>query len=145
MSAGNRGGHGPYYVGGFVDEPIVDITQNSLIQGGITLRGYPVVAEAGNYYALLNTEYRFPIVNVDRGISTLPVFLSTESRARSSSTTEVRSTKAWRPSSRRESAEKLWFDTTFGYFVDFTFRAGYAMGLASGGINKPYFVAAFPF
>ena len=34
---------------------------------------------------------------------------------------------------------------TLGYVLGFTFRAGYAKGLASGGIDKMYFVAAVPF
>jgi hypothetical protein len=144
MSGGNRGGYGPYYVGGFVDEPIIDITQNSLIQGGITLRGYPVVAEVGNYYALLNAEYRFPIVNIDRGLSTLPVFLDRISGALYvdyGSAFDDATTAKFKTGIGGE----LWFDTTLGYFVAFTFRLGYASGLASGGTDKTYFVAAFPF
>ena len=35
--------------------------------------------------------------------------------------------------------------TQIGYLLDFTFRAGFAHGWASEGINKPYFVAAVPF
>ena len=34
---------------------------------------------------------------------------------------------------------------TLGYVEDFTFRLGYARGLASAGIDKIYFVAAVPF
>jgi hypothetical protein len=144
ISAGNRGVYGPYYVGGFVDEPIVNITNSTLIQGGITLRGYPVVAEAGNYFALLNSEYRFPIVNIDRGLSTLPLFLDRISGAffvDYGSAFDDSTTAKFKTGVGGE----LWFDTTLGYFVSFTFRAGYAAGLASGGTDKAYFVASFPF
>jgi hypothetical protein len=144
LSGGNRGGDGPFYIGGFVDEPIVNTVQNSLIQGGITLRGYPVVAEAGNYYALFNAEYRFPIVNIDRGVSTLPVFLNRISGAffvDYGSAFEDSSTAMFKTGAGGE----LWFETTLGYFLTFNFRAGYAKGLASGGIDKTYFVAAVPF
>ena len=34
---------------------------------------------------------------------------------------------------------------TLGYILGFTFRAGYAKGVATGGIDKTYFVAAVPF
>ena len=68
----NRGGRGPFYVGGFIDLPLVNVVRNTLIQGGVELRGYPVVAEAGNYYGLFNAEYRFPILNVDRGLVDAP-------------------------------------------------------------------------
>ncbi|MDF2696728.1 MAG: tolB protein precursor, partial [Labilithrix sp.] len=75
-SGGSFPGRGAFFVGGFVDLPIVDTVRNQLIQGGITLRGYAPVAVAGRSYALGNAEYRFPIVNIDRGDSTMPFFLN---------------------------------------------------------------------
>ncbi|HEX4447832.1 MAG TPA: BamA/TamA family outer membrane protein, partial [Polyangiaceae bacterium] len=144
MAAENRGGRGPFYVGGFIDLPVVNVVRNSLIQGGVELRGYPVVAEAGNYMALFNAEYRFPILNVDRGLSTLPIFLN-----RISGSAFVDYGSAFNDAASAEFKTgvggELWFDFTLGYILGFTFRAGYAKGLASGGIDKTYFVAAVPF
>jgi hypothetical protein len=143
-SGGNAGGDGPFYVGGFVDEPLVSTVQNTLIQGGIVLRGYPVVAEVGHYYGLFNAEYRFPIINVDRGPSTLPFFIN-----RIAGAAFVDYGSAFDDANSAEFKTgvggELWFDLTLGYILDFTFRAGYARGLASGGINKTYFVASVPF
>jgi hypothetical protein len=131
-------------VGGFIDLPLVDVVRNSLIQGGVALRGYPSVIEAGNYYGLFNAEYRFPIVNLDRGPSTLPFFLN-----RISGNVFVDYGSAFNDVNNAEFKTgvggELWFDMTFGYVLGFTFRAGYAKGLASGGIDKKYFVAAVPF
>lgn len=144
MGGGDRGGRGPYYVGGFLDLNPINVVQNDLIQGGIQLRGYPVVAEAGNYYALFNGEYRFPILNVDRGISTLPVFLN-----RISGNAFIDSGTAF---SKPDSAQvltgvggELWFDMMLGYVLSFEFRLGFARGLNDLGMNKGYFVAAVPF
>jgi hypothetical protein len=127
-----------------VDEPLVSTVQNTLIQGGIVLRGYPVVAEVGHYYGLFNAEYRFPIINVDRGPSTLPFFLN-----RIAGAAFVDYGSAFDDANSAEFKTgvggELWFDLTLGYILDFTFRAGYARGLASGGINKTYFVASVPF
>jgi hypothetical protein len=143
-SGNNRGGRGPFYVGGFIDLPVVNVVRNSLIQGGVELRGYPVVAEAGNYYGLLNAEYRFPILNVDRGPSTLPIFLN-----RITGAAFVDYGSAFSDPTTAEFKTgvggELWFDLTLGYILGFTFRAGFARGLASGGIDKTYFVAAVPF
>ena len=50
-------------------------TTRSAPPGPFVLRGYPAFSIAGNQYHLINAEYRFPIVDVDRGYSTLPVFL----------------------------------------------------------------------
>jgi len=144
MSGGNRGGRGPFYVGGFIDLPVVNVVQNYLIQGGIALRGYPVVAEAGSYYALFDAEYRFPIANIDRGPSTLPFFLNRISGAAFvdyGSAFDNAATAEFKTGIGGE----LWLDMTLGYVLGFTFRAGYARGLASGGIDKTYFVASIPF
>ncbi len=143
-SGGNYPGRGLFYVGGFVDLPLVDVVRNSLIQGGIVLRGYPVVEEAGANYALFNAEYRFPILNVDRGISTLPVFLN-----RIWGTVFLDYGSAFDLATQAEfktgTGAELLFDTQLGYILDFTFRAGYARGLSSDGIDKLYFVASIPF
>ncbi len=143
-SGGNRGGRGPFYVSGFIDLPVVDVVRNSLIQGGVVLRGYPPIIESGNFYSLFNAEYRFPILNLDRGLSTLPFFLN-----RITGTAFVDYGSSFNDVNAAEFKTgvggELWFDITLGYVLGFTFRAGYARGLASGGIDKKYFVAAVPF
>jgi outer membrane protein assembly factor BamA len=144
-SAGNRAGLGSFYVGGFVDYPVVDTVRNFLIQRGwLVLRGYPVAVEIGPYYALMNAEYRFPIVNIDRGPSTLPLFLHRITGAAfvdyGSAFDDVAGAKF-----KTGVGGELWFDLALGYILDFTFRAGYAKGLASGGIDKTYLAAVFAF
>jgi hypothetical protein len=143
-SGGSFPGRGAFYVGGFVDLPIVDTVRNLLIQGGITLRGYEPVAVAGRSYALTNAEYRFPIVNIDRGDSTLPVFLN---RITGAVFVDYGSAfDTFRDAQFKTGVGgELWFDTLLGYIAPFTFRVGYARGLASLGIDKMYFVAAVPF
>jgi len=143
-SGGNRAGDGPFYVGGFVDYSIVDVVKDSYVQGGFQLRGYTPAYLIGSYYGLFNAEYRFPILNIDRGPSTLPVFFN-----RISGVAFVDYGSAFDDSASAEFKTgvggELWFEVTFGYLLDFTFRLGHARGLASGGIDKSYFVAAVPF
>ena len=143
-SDGNFPGRGPYYVGGFVDLPLYDTVRNILIQGGMVLRGYPTVALAGRNSALFNAEYRFPILNVDRGPSTLPFFFQRLTGAvfvdYGSAFNDVTDAKF-----KTGTGAELWFDATVAYIVGFTFRLGYAKGWASGGMDKVYFVAAVPF
>ena len=143
-SGGTYPGRGAFYVGGYVDLPVVDTVRNTLIQGGIVLRGYPVVAEAGRSYALFNAEYRFPIANFDRGPSTLPIFfnrISGNAFVDYGSAFDDAATAKFKTGTGAE----LWFDATLGYVVGFTFRLGFAHGWASGGMDKAYFVAAVPF
>ncbi|HEX8791314.1 MAG TPA: hypothetical protein VF765_10230 [Polyangiaceae bacterium] len=144
MGGGDRGGKGPYYVGGFLDLPLANVIQNQLIQGGIQLRGYPPVVEAGNYIGIFNAEYRFPIVNVDRGLSTLPVFLN-----RINGNVFIDEGSAFSDPHKAMFLTgvggELWFDFMLGYVLSFEFRLGYAKGLSTDGIDKVYFVAAVPF
>ena len=143
-SGGVFPGRGAFYVGSFVDLPIVDTVRNVLIQGGITLRGYPPVIVAGRSYTLGNLEYRFPIVNIDRGPSTLPIFINRISGnvfLDYGSAFDVLDSAEFKTGTGGE----LWFDSTLGYIAAFTFRLGYARGLSSGGIDKVYFVAAVPY
>ena len=143
-SGGVFPGRGAFFVGSFVDLPLVDVLRNQLIQGGVTLRGYPSVIEAGRSYTLGNIEYRFPIVNVDRGPSTLPMFLNRVTGNAffdyGSAFDEFRTAKF-----KSGTGAELWFDFTLGYVQSFTFRLGYARGLASGGIDKIYWVASVPY
>jgi outer membrane protein assembly factor BamA len=143
-SGGTSIGGAPFYVGGFVELPLMNVVQNSLVQGGIVLRGYPVVVESGTNYALFNGEYRFPIVNIDRGASTLPFFLERVSGAAfvdyGSAFNDAASARF-----KTGAGGELWFDMILGYTLGFTFRTGFARGLASQGIDKTYFVAAVPF
>lgn len=143
-SGGNFPGRGAFFIGGYVDLPIVDTLRNVLIQGGITLRGYPPVALAGRSYLLSNAEYRFPIVNIDRGSSTFPAFLN---RITGNVFFDYGSAFDVFNAARFKSGvgAELWFDTTLGYVAPFTWRLGVARGLASLGITKVYFVATIPF
>jgi hypothetical protein len=143
-SAGDLARRSPFYVGGFVDVAIADILRNSIVQGGFALRGYPTAVLQGSQYALFNAEYRLPIVNIDRGPSTLPVFLN-----RVSGALFVDYGSAFHDAGNAKfktgAGAELWFDTMLAYYVSFQFRLGYARGLASEGIDKLYFIAAVPY
>lgn len=143
-SGGSYPGRGAFYVGGFVDLPVLDSVRNTLVQGGVLLRGYPVVSMAGRHYGLFNAEYRFPIWNVDAGASTLPVYFNRLSAAAFVDYGSAFDDAATAKFKTGVGAE-LWFDFTFAYVVPMTFRLGRASGLASGGIDKWYFVAAVPY
>lgn len=148
LGAGTSGGSYPgraaYFVGGFVDLPVIDTVAESLIQSGIVLRGYPAGFQGGSHFTLFNAEYRFPIVNFDRGSSTLPFFLNRLTGAAFFDYGSAFDSFADAKYKSGTGAE-LWLDTYLGYGLAMTFRLGYARGLASEGIDKIYGVAAVPF
>jgi Tol biopolymer transport system component len=66
-----------FFAGGFSrdqDQIRTLLTRTPWGEAGV-LRGYPRGALAGRYEAVLNAEYRVPIVDVDRGPSALPLLL----------------------------------------------------------------------
>ena len=143
-SGGGFPGQGLIYVGGFDTMNIIDTLRNQLSQGGIVLRGYPVLEEEGTNYALFNSEYRFPIVNVDRGVSTYPIFLN---RFYGAAYTDVGS--AFNDPRLADfkigSGAEVRMDFTIGFIEAFTFRLGYAHGWSTDGLDKVYFVSAAQF
>jgi hypothetical protein len=76
-SAGSYPSRGFFFTGGFTERDLVEDFQSGIRQGAFLLRGYDPGQFVGRRFALLNTEYRFPLWYADRGISTLPAFLRT--------------------------------------------------------------------
>jgi hypothetical protein len=75
VSMGTYPRRGFYFTGGYTNLPIIDAYVSGIRQGAFVLRGYEPAQFVGRSYNLYNAEYRFPIATVDRGVSTLPVFL----------------------------------------------------------------------
>jgi hypothetical protein len=139
-SDGDYPGPGAFSLGGFTAVPITTTLQQLLVQGGVALRGYQPFAISGRSFGLANAEYRFPVVNVDRGLGSYPLFLK---RITGAAFTDVGTAFVALPDAaiRGGSGAELWFDTTTGYFVDFLFRLGLARGWSDGGVWQTYFVA----
>src|SRR5690606_15596444 len=73
-SAGGLRGRGPFRLGGLSEEQDVirTVIARQAFGEGTTLRGYNPSAFSGLYFGLLNTEYRIPLIDVDRGIGSVP-------------------------------------------------------------------------
>lgn len=76
-SAGGLRRRGAFFVGGMSENQ--DVIRSLITRSPFTtrgaLRGYAPGAFRGRYFATLNTEYRIPVADVDRGLGTLPLFL----------------------------------------------------------------------
>jgi hypothetical protein len=154
VSGGTAGGTFPssgyFFTGGFSDVNVVDAVQSGLRQSGFVLRGYPPGAFYGRQFNLGNLEYRFPIVFVDRGVSTLPAFLRTLSGlffADYGGAYDHLDRNDFLDRYHLGVGAELWVSFTLGYFLDSTVRFGWAKGFGDHAVagSEPYAVVAGSF
>lgn len=76
VAHGSLGGRAPYRLGGLSVEEVGGAVQPLALLGGLDqLRGYRAASIRGNGFLLGNAELRFPIVRLDAGRTTWPIFL----------------------------------------------------------------------
>jgi hypothetical protein len=140
---------GLYSTGGFADQPAFDAFTTGLRQSSFVLRGYAPGQFVGSQYNLFNAEYRFPLLYADRGVSTLPAFLSTVSGALFADyggAFDRLDLDDPLESYHLGVGGELWFEAVLGYYAQATLRLGAAKGLddeAPGA--RFYFVASSAF
>lgn len=122
-----------FYLGGFPAinaGDLLNVLANLGTGSGVALRGYPEATRRGDAYGMVNAEYRFPIVQIDRGILTLPVFLR---RLYGGVFTDIGAAFFASRGLRREqiavgAGAELLADLMLGYYWNFTVRGGVARG-----------------
>ncbi len=75
VSNGDLSNRHDFFLGGFQQENLVTAVLNPASAPGRVLRGFVGDAFHGTAYALGSVEYRFPILDIDRGAWTLPLYL----------------------------------------------------------------------
>jgi hypothetical protein len=151
MLLGDYPRRGAFYNGGFSDTPLIRTLTLSTYQSPFVLRGYPVSKFGGNQYHLYNAEYRFPILNVDRGFSTFPLFFHRVSGAFFADYGGAfydLDPKDWTDKFHLGIGAELWIECTIGYFLNPIIRLGYAHGIddvASVPGGQTYTVISVPF
>jgi hypothetical protein len=140
IRAGDIPRNNAFSLGGVPSQDIVDaILDSARASSTGFLRGYPVRAVAGNQFHLLNVEYRHELYNVERGISTLPIYFK---RIHVGGLLDVGTAFDRDPAWDRVKAALggvLRVDAFFGYFEPGTFEIGYSHGLTSDGISEAWF------
>ncbi|MBI5537150.1 MAG: PD40 domain-containing protein [Deltaproteobacteria bacterium] len=141
---------GLYYVGGFTDTDLMQAIRYQVFQGSYVLRGYKPVSFIGSQYHLYNVEYRFPIITVDHGPSTLPVFLQ---RVNGNlfldygGSFDTMRAQNWHGQFHTGVGAELWTELQIGYYTTINVRFGYAKGFgqyAEEGGQK-YMVISAPY
>ena len=134
-AVGNYPRRGLYAVGGFTDQSvgeIVDAFSTGLRQGSFVLRGYEPAQFTGTQFNLVKAEYRLPLLYLDRGISTLPVFmrgLSAAFFADYGGAYDRMDLEDPLDVYHLGVGGELWLDLVLGYFARGTVRWGLAKGI----------------
>lgn len=134
-----------FFVGGFVNRSPLQDAFNGNRSGGGVLRGFPLAHIVGDALASGTVEYRFPILEVERGIETLPAFID---RVHGSVFVDTASAFDERPGALAFATgvgAELRLQIILGYYGSYLLRAGYARGLTAGGVDQPYAVLGFAY
>jgi len=140
VTGGDFGRRGGFALGGFSDTPLPDALRNLLIQPGVALRGYKPGSRFGDAFQLFNAEYRFPLLDVDRGVQTLPLFLNRVYGNVFVDYGDASFDKLDLLKMKFGYGAELLIDFVVGYFQGFTLRSGIAKGTSDGGEVQTYFV-----
>lgn len=142
VGTSDTGERGYYALGGYPLFNPVDFVSNlpSLGYSGSTpLRGYPPNARGGSSYYQCSVEYRFPIVQIDRGVSTLPIYI-----ARLWGAVYVDAGDAWFGQVKPDriavgAGTEVFLDVVWGYVITTTMRFGVAQGLRGSDAQTQYY------
>ena len=145
IGAGQQARRGVFFVGGFPEQDVLRTLFDIGRPGGVYLRGYPPGAVYGEQYHLFNLEYRFPIIEIQKGISSLPIFLSHIHAAVFMDVGDAFFGPMDPEALKVGVGAELLVEVIIGYFIPSTFRIGYARGLMDPGGNEFHFLLGQPF
>jgi Tol biopolymer transport system component len=141
MRAGDNVRGAGFALGGVPDQDIAQsIIDSSRFSPTGYLRGYPQRAVAGNIFHLANVEYRHQVYSVEKGASTLPVFVKRLHVAGLVDAGAAYDGPFTRDDVRWSVGGAVRLDAFFGFFVPGTFELGYSRGLSQDGIGEGWFL-----
>jgi hypothetical protein len=136
---------GFFGIGGFVDQDVVRSLFLNQRACCFFLRGYPPNSFVGDSYQIFSTEYRAPLVWIERGYQTFPLYLRRIWGAAfvdAGNAFEGR----FRPRDLKwDAGAELSLQFNLAYYLESQLKVGYAHGFSEPGGNQWYFLAAASF
>ncbi|HVV81674.1 MAG TPA: LpqB family beta-propeller domain-containing protein [Kofleriaceae bacterium] len=124
-------------------QPTQDVVQSIIDSSRASptgfLRGYPPRVVAGNTYHLANLEYRQQLAEIERGPSTLPLYLKRVHLGLLVDAGMAYDDTITADRLRVSVGAAIRLDTLIGFYVPGAFELGYAHGLWSDGIGEAWF------
>lgn len=137
-----------FVVGGFVGRDLLQDVFSGNRSGPGVLRGFGGAHLIGDVLASATLEYRFPILEIERGIETLPAFIDrihgvvfVDTATAFDDGRGIGATSAFATGVGAE----LRLQMLLGYYGLYIARIGYARGLTAGGVDQAYAVLGFPY
>jgi hypothetical protein len=146
ISGGDITHRGVFFLGGYAPQP--DLLRSAFDftrPGGASLRGYPWGSVYGNQMEIVNAEYRFPIVWIERGYETFPVYVR---RLHGAVFADYGNAfdGTFHPSELKLGVgAELRLEVNLAYYFPAALQFGYAHGFMSGGESQWYFYLNNPF
>lgn len=139
LARGDSGGSRYFSIGGPPSHDVLlALIDETYVGSAGYLRGYPPGVSSGDRYALLNAEWRIPVLGIHRGLGLLPVHVE---RVVASPFFDMGSATLgplqW-DALRRGAGVELRTNLTLGYYLDVALRVGYARGLDEGAEDQLY-------
>ncbi len=134
-----------FSLGGFVQQDLVRSLFLNRRECCFFLRGYPENSFGGDQYQLFSAEYRAPLVWIEHGYSTFPLYLR---RIWASAFFDAGNafTGAFRPQDlKADAGAEAHLQFNLAYFLESELQIGYAHGFSAPGGNQWYLVAAISF
>jgi hypothetical protein len=145
ISSGDPGHHGNFFLGGYPQQNLLQSIYDFSRPGSASLRGYPYASVFGDQFHVVNLEYRFPIIWIDRGYETFPLYLQ---RLHGRLFTDIgnASNNGFNISDFKVgTGGELILELTYAYYFSASLQLGYAHGFMNGGGDEVYFLLNSPF
>ncbi|RVU48177.1 hypothetical protein EA187_01700 [Lujinxingia sediminis] len=143
-----RSASGPqlqYAIGGLSPQDILSAVIFQEPRVGYPIRGFAPGVQRGQQYQLAKLEYRFPILDLDRGFSTLPLFFRQLKGQLFVDTGAAYDGYLADADRLTGIGAEVQLDAILGYYASNSLRLGYARGLGPEGITDLYLLLGAAF
>jgi hypothetical protein len=132
----DRPGGVRFWLGGVPRQDLIQAIIDSTRAGNVWFHGYPEGSISGSQYHVANLEYRVPLVELEKGIATLPFYFRRVHLAALFDAGNAFDGNFDPAALRYAVGASLRVDMLFGFFVPGSFDLGWARGLSTGGVDE---------
>jgi hypothetical protein len=140
IAAGHPEFRAAYSLGGIPPQDLFVSIANQAHMGGLHLRGYRPGRFSGDQFYLATLEYRFPLLDIFRGVGTFPVWASRLTGALFADAGDAFRGPLREAEPNVGAGVELRLQTELFFSFAASFRLGYAYGFMEDGEHQVYFV-----